>query len=195
METADELANTLALVGMPAEEARIHAQRIVDGVARYPISGFRVLTPEGITREIVIVEYEFGENGYSIDNAKPREVPDFQPTDHGGSQCDQENLLFLARAFEIAEAAVPHLWLNPDNDLIGKLTSPRQHLNTLNEFWWLSRWNLGFTAVPNYELNPACSMNVDWRLTWRFWPDIDLHVNLEVKRRIFDVLRSAQGQS
>jgi hypothetical protein len=190
----DDIETALRFVGIEESAARTHALRIVEGLARFPIEGFRLLRPQPLTPEIPIAEYEFGKTGYSVNNAKPSDAPKYTPTDHGGSQCEQENLLFLARAFEIAASAIPDLWQNPDADLVGKVTAPRQHSDTLSEWWWLSRWSAGFTAAPNVKLNPACAKDVDWRLSWTFWPDTHLHVNLEVKRRIGDVLRAAQGE-
>jgi hypothetical protein len=144
-----------------------------------------------------LIEYEFGTTGYSIDRAHPLDAPNFRPSAHGGTQLNRENLLLLARVSEVARSCAADIWLNPDDDLKGKFTSPNQHLDTLNEFWWLSRWRPSWTKLEqNKSINSACGMDVDWRLRWDLGFGASLIVNLEVKRRAGgDVLRFAQGKS
>ena len=196
LPTVKELERAFTLARIPSAEARSHAVRMADDLTRFPIEGFRLLPLDCVSAEIGLVEYQFGRTAYSINNAKPEDAPRFKPSDHGGTQLDRENLLFLARASQIAHATTPELWLKPDAELTGQVTSPRQHLDTLNEFWWLSRWRPGATIERAYQLNPKCGMNIDWRLSWDMGFGSPLTVNLEVKRRVGgDVLRSVQGCS
>lgn len=178
------LKEHLSLAGVAnADEA---AKRILEDVARFGMEDFRLGEKFPVPRGVV-VEYTFGRTGYSIDNAHPQRAPDFYPSDHGGTQLNSDNIRFFLRVSEIAGEIVPDLWLNPDSNLIGKIRTPRQHLDSLNEFWWLSRWNRPFTVQPNYRMHNHCDLDVDWRLTW----DFGLHalsVNMDAKRRC-DVLR------
>ncbi len=92
------------------------------------------------------------------------------------------------RVSEIARELVPELWLRPNDDLVGKVKAAHQHLDTLNEFWWLSRWINPFKSQANYHMHADSGLDVDWRLTWDFGQS-SISVNLEAKRRR-DVLRS-----
>ena len=193
---AEQFERALMFAQIPNPEAHTHASRMLDDLTRFPIEGFQLLHPVPISPVEGIIEYEFGRTAYSIDNAKPEDAPDFNPSDHGGTQLDRENILFLARTFEIARSVVPDLWLKPTADLIGQITAPRQHLDTLNEFWWLSRWRPGAKIERSIRINPQCGMDVDWQLSWDMGIGNPLVVNLEVKRRVgCDVLRFAQGGS
>lgn len=195
LPTIENLVRALVTVHIPQTDAHIHALRVFDDLKRFHIEGFRMLNPVFATPVDQIFEYEFGKTAYSIDNAKPEQSPDFLPTAHGGTQLDRENLLYLVRTSEIAHAMVPEFWLNPDTELIGQLTSPKQHLNTLNEFWWLSRWLKPARIERGKKINPACGKDIDWQLTWEMGFGKPLVINLEVKRRIWDIIRLAQHGS
>ncbi len=191
--TIEALTNALIFAGLPKAEAIAHAGRILDDLARFPIEGFRLENPVRVSEAESIIEYSFGKTAYSIDNARPENSPVFQHSDHGGTQLDRENLLYFLRVSEIARSVVPELWLKPDTDLIGQVTSPRQHLDALNEFWWLSRWRKPSRIDRAQQTNPVCKKDVDWQLTWEMGFGSPLIVNLEIKRRTgADVLRLAQ---
>jgi hypothetical protein len=189
--TIADLEKALADAGISQDEVSARAATLLEDLERYRISEVRLLRPFS-TRKGLVVEYEFGKTAYSVDNARPDASPNFKESDHGGSQLNRDNLLFLVRSADIARELVPDMWLHPDADLKGKLRSPRQHLDTLNEFWWLSRWKRGAKIKPNQRINPKCGMDVDWQMTWDFGLPPPLTVNVEVKRRV-DVLRMAQG--
>ena len=186
-----DLQKALTCAGIPPIEVPVLAGILMADLERFGISDLRLMPSP--TPLCPIMEYEIGETGYSVHKARPENSPDFKPTDHGGSQLNRDNLLFLVRAAEIARTLVPDIWLHPNADLKGKLKSPKQHLDTLNEFWWLSRWKPDATIAPNQQINPKCGKDVDWKLSWDFGFQ-PLTVNLEVKRRVIDVLRMAQGQ-
>lgn len=190
LQTQQHLKESLGFLGFPLAEAERHATLLQTDLERFDIKEFRLLRPVPTGRGF-IVEYSFGPGSYSINNARPARCPDFRPTDHGGTQVDRENLLFLVRTAEVARAAVPGLWLNPDEKL--KQRFRHRHLDTLTEFWWLSRFRAADAVKSDQRVNPECNKDVDWKLSWQQRDGRSLTVNLEVKRRIGDVLRFAQG--
>jgi hypothetical protein len=175
----------LSIAGVAYAEAA--ANQLLEDVMRFGMKDFR-LGRTFPTELGAVVEYTFGDTAYSIDNAHPERAPDFNPSDHGGTQLNSENILVFLRVSEIARELVPELWLRPDDDLIGRVRAARQHLDTLNEFWWLSRWIKPYKAKPSYNMHADSNLNVDWRLTWDFGLS-SISVNLDAKRRC-DVLRS-----
>jgi hypothetical protein len=185
LPTLEELR--LALATADVGYADTAAVQLLEDIDRFGISEFR-LGRRFPTSLGTIVEYTFGENGYDIENADPKRAPQFRQSDHGGTQLNSENILVFLRASELARKLAPTVWLQPTDDLRGKISSARQHLDTLNEFWWLSRWIGSFEVHPNFKMHPDSDLDVDWRLTWDFGLNSLLSVNLEIKRRI-DVLR------
>jgi hypothetical protein len=167
--------------------ADVAAIQLLDDIARFGMNDFK-LGRKFPTELGAVVEYTFGNTGYSIEKASPQNAPNFMPSDHGGTQLDSENILLFLRVSEIARELVPELWLRPNDDLVGKIKTAHQHLDTLNEFWWLSRWINPFKSQANYHMHTDSGLDVDWRLTWDFGLS-SISVNLEAKRRR-DVLRS-----
>jgi len=186
LPTVQSLRKALATADVAYAEAA--AIQLFDDITRFGMSEFKLgrMFP---TEQGTVVEYTFGKNAYSIENAKPKKAPQFRPSDHGGTQLNSENILVFLRTSELARKLVPTIWLQPTDDLRGKISSPSQHLDTLNEFWWLSRWNGSFEAIPSFKMHTDSALDVDWRLTWDFGLNTFLSVNLEVKRRM-DVLRT-----
>lgn len=174
------LTDALALAGVSTNLAMEGATRLLADIARFRIDAFRLgeryQTPLG-----PVVEYLFGKTGYSINNACPENTPHFKPSEYGGTQLDSENILLFFRVSEIAYELIPHIWLNPNEDFAGKVRASGQHLDTLNEVWWLSRWSGTFEIEPNFHL--VADRDVDWRLTWDFGLGQRLSANVEVKRR------------
>ena len=187
--TLQQLDAYLIEAGLADEQADVYARYIFDDVTRFDLAEFRLLVPYR-TPKGPVVEYEFGKTAYSIENAWPSDAPDFKKTGYGGSQLNRENILYLGRVSEVAREVVPTLWLQPDRELLGKISSPRQHLNTLSEFWWLSRWKGGAGVSPNRKINPNCELDIDWQLSWTLGLGPPVTVNLEVKRRLCDLGRT-----
>jgi hypothetical protein len=190
MPTLESLREALSAAGVAYADTA--AVQLLADIGRFGMSKFR-LGRKFPTELGTVVEYTFGKNAYSIENANPKRAPQFMPSDHGGTQLNSENILVFLRASELARKLAPTIWLQPSDDLRGKITSSSQHLDTLNEFWWLSRWNGSFEATPNFKMHSDSDLDVDWRLTWNFGLNTFLSVNLEVKRRM-DVLRTG-GES
>lgn len=94
-----------------------------------------------------------------------------------GSSLTRGNLLRLSQVVVLGRQWLTGLWPTAfANQLLGA-----EHLDTLNEIWWLKFWR-GLTAVQRGpKLNPSCP-DADWMLTMRDGL-ADCSINLEVKRR------------
>lgn len=183
----EALGEALEIAGVAPDSAREGAARVLDDIRRFGLAGFR-LGERFQTRLGPVVEYVFGSTAYSIENARPQNAPNFRQSAYGVTQLNSENILFLYRVSEIAHQFIPELWLNPSEDLRGKVGAPKQHLDSLNEIWWLACWKGAFSVQPDVRLIEGSEMDIDWRLAWDFGFGSELAVNLEVKRRA-DIFR------
>ena len=148
---------------------------------------FRILP----TREIAdpatgllfkVVEYVFGPTGHDVDQA----APGFQKDPHfiDGTALDRESLSRFGQISEIGHTVIPHLWLG-NKALCERLHTPTQHLDTLNEVWWLSRWHGVIPDSVEMEFSllggvKKQSPTVDWRFRVL---EGAITINLEVKNR------------
>lgn len=129
-----------------------------------------------------IVEYVFGPSGHDLDQA----APGFKKDPHfiDGTGLDRESLSRFAKISETGHTIIPRLWLG-NKTLRERVRTPTQHLDTLNEVWWLSRW---YGVIPDsvemeYPLlggSKKRTPTVDWRFRVL---DGALTINLEVKNR------------
>ena len=171
MKRAAWLSGDLAKLGMP--EFRILPTRWVEAIA-------------GV--HIPLVEYRFGFSGFSIEQAHDPLRPQKDSSHMEGSGLDREDLLYLSKVSEIGHTIIPDMWL-ADRRLAEDVRRPSQHLDTLNEVWWLSRWHgidAGSVTREGLIRNDAENMKksipstVDWKFTV-----LGSHVtiNLSVKNR------------
>ncbi len=134
-----------------------------------------------------IPEYFFGDTGFNINNAE--NSADNVAEWLGGTGLDRGNLQLFSKISRLARDLIPHYW-HTDENLRCDLRNPPQHLNTVEEIWWLDRWLVLQDIVKGYRLIPGSKVDVDWRLEL---PG-RLHVNLEVKRVPSDCVRHARGK-
>lgn len=129
-----------------------------------------------------IVEYVFGPSGHDLDQA----APGFKKDPHfiEGTGLDRESLSRFAQISETGHTVIPQLWLG-NKTLRERVRTPTQHLDTLNEVWWLSRWQ---GVIPD-SVEMECALlggpkkrtpTVDWRFRVL---DGAVTINLEVKNR------------
>jgi hypothetical protein len=108
---------------------------------------------------IPIPEYHFGETGFSINNAENAEenVAEW----FGGTGLDRGNLQLLSRVSLIARQLIPNYW-RQSMSLRHALRNPPQHLNTVEEVWWLNRWHGAENIKMNHRLVDGSGADVDW---------------------------------
>ena len=133
--------------------------------------------------DIAIPEYHFGKTRHSIDAAEHANVIKVEWM--GGTGLDRGHLQFFSRVSEIARKVIPHYWLKPCK-LRDSLRNPTQHLDTIEEIWWLDRWKIPENIKSSVKLKHDSAADVDWTFTVGGGA---LTVNLEVKRLAGDCVR------
>ncbi len=133
----------------------------------------------------------------SIDSERPTTTSNRQPIHSTfpkdvrlmeGTHLNRGELGYFGKVAEIGHTVIPKLWL-ANRELRERLRLPTQHLDTLNEVWWLSRWH-GIDP-DSVELEPLVRRNaenlskrtpatMDWRLTVL---GRQVAINLSVKNR------------
>jgi predicted AAA+ superfamily ATPase len=128
-----------------------------------------------------LVEYVPGKTDHDLDQAEPDFPKDSRFID--GTAFSRESLARLAQVSEIGHTVIPHLWLG-SKELRDRVRAPTQHFDTLNEVWWLSRWQ---GVIPESVVYEACLLGDEGGLPcvdWRFQVlDGAVTINLEVKNR------------
>jgi len=185
-EIAAYLRETRAL-SEPDVERR--AAFLAEDILRIGMKDFALCPLELITRpdtgeKYMLVEYTFGSVPFSIENAKDSFRLRLTVHEMGGSGLDREQLLYLSRVFEIARTLIPEHWF-ADKKLLAEIREPGRHLFTLNEIWWLARWNhfVEHGLVREYHQNPQSTKTVDWHFPLTVWGR-QWFFNLEIKGRV-----------
>ena len=151
----------------------------------YPVpsvSGRLIATP--------LPEYHFGDTGFSVQKAR-NSHNDFS-TWIGGTGLDRGHLQFFSKVSQIGHSLIPELW---PKKLRAELRNPTQHLDTLDEVWWLGSWS-GIENIRHAEhIKPGVADDIDWQFTIGSAGSVSgLQVNLEVKRLKSDNTRQARGR-
>jgi hypothetical protein len=132
----------------------------------------------GRVRSLHLGEYHLGDTGFSVEKAtNGRDNP---ATWRSGAGLSWGHLEFFSLVSLLGHHVIPDLWLS-NSALRSKLRNPKQHLDTLEEVWWLGRWRqLKKRGISmDKKLRPTSKRNVDWQLQL---PVSGVTVNLEVKR-------------
>lgn len=160
--------------------------------------GFETLTINGrpcqfmeehLGSQIWIPEYHFGNTGFSIDLAEQADV--IKTEWFGGTGLDRGHLQQFSKVSLVARNLIPHLWQTPGK-LRHSLRDPAQHLNTVEEIWWLDRWINPQAIRSSIKLRKDSDKDVDWVFTLG---NGSIVVNLEVKRLVGDCMRHVRGRS
>lgn len=154
----------------------------------FRILPMRWIEPPGSGLRFPLVEYRFGNSDHDLNRADnplkaPRNVNAMT-----GRGLDREDLLYLSKISEIGHTLIPEIWPSLPS-LQANLRLATQHLDTLNEVWWLSRWHgidrgsvkhEHVARIDERNLAKKSPSRVDWKFTM-LGGQITLH--LEVKNR------------
>jgi len=188
----------LRLGSLDCAEASRRALILSDDIKRIGFETFRLSCqpypiPSMDVRRVIPVplpEYHFGDTGFSVQNA--RNTHDDFAKWIGGTGLDRGHLQFFSKVSEMGHRIIPQIWLGA-RKLRLELRNPSQHLDTLEEVWWLGRW-LGMKEIRyGKPMRDDLTPDVDWQFVianTSFFPG--LKVNLEVKRLKKDNLRHSQ---
>ena len=144
-----------------------------------------------------LVEYEIGDTTNRVANATNPTFDDLRPPvlkEMGGSELEHASLSFKSKVCEIGAQVLKTHW---PQRFLTRLRDRCQHLNVINEVWWLARFPEARNAHPSVKLNKenVSDKNVDWAFAWQTGrtPTRGFTVNLEVKRRPNDIVRKIHG--
>lgn len=199
--TEGELAQALTVTNFLSPEGVQQRSRLLhQNLIRLQIQGFRLLPvqiyPSNNTRpEIRVAEYEFGPVSFNLENAKDPTHVRRTVQEMTGTAINREDVLYFSKICEMAHRLIPNLWCS-DRRLLQDVTLPSQHLDTLNEIWWLGRWEGLEEKFLEREVSllPSSAKTVDWRFRL---PNVNgsWTVNLEVKRIISSIGARAYGKN
>ena len=142
----------------------------------------------GAVLSLPIPEYRFGDTGFSINNAE--NAVENKAEWFGGTGLDRGHLQFFSRISLIARELIPKYWHRP-GALRRALRNPPQHLNTVEEIWWLDRWIGAENIEAGRRLVAGSDSDVDWTFSLGSGA---IRLNLEVKRILSDCVRHARGK-
>jgi hypothetical protein len=174
---------------LPEIEVQRRARLLHQDLIRLQIEGFRLLPvqmyPGSATRpEIRVSEYEFGPVRFGLENAHDPASVRKTVEEMAGTAISREDILYLSQICTLAHRIIPRSWMT-DHKLMENVRLPSQHLDTLNEIWWLGRWSGVDEKLLQREacILPRPGKTIDWQFqlvvgnaTWT--------INLEVKRII-----------
>lgn len=133
--------------------------------------------------------YTLGEVRNSVDNADPSSSKDelfhVRNFDAPGLAYGELHWLFLIA--QEARQTIPKLWQN-DEELRKNIAdrSRKKHFNTLNEIFWIARWNAINTDFVRSEckLAPGLGGSVDWQAPVKVLNSDSFNLNIEVKNLV-----------
>jgi hypothetical protein len=125
----------------------------------------------------VPIHYLIPDTGWTVNRKEPSHALEGTHLDHG-------DLVRLSKACDIGRRLVRNEW--PTRFQHG-LKNPVQHLDTINEVWWLSRF-VNPTDIQKADRASRGGPLPDWCFTVK-GGNTAVRVNLEVKRRCGDIKR------
>lgn len=192
-----QIETLLKLGSIDDAEAHRRASVLADDIEHIGFDTFqlscRPYPVPSADRQIVatpLAEYQFGDTGFSVHKA--RNSHDDFSTWIGGTGLDRGHLQFFSKVSQIGHSLIPELW---PKKLRSELRNPTQHLDTLEEVWWLGCWS-GIENIRRAEhIKPGVANDIDWQFTiGRAGSLFGLKVNLEVKRLKSDNTRQTRGR-
>jgi hypothetical protein len=195
--SSQQIETLLKLGSLGDNEAHQRASMLADDIEQIGFSTFQlscrlypVPSPNGQIVATPLAEYQFGDTGFSVHKA--RNSHDDFSTWIGGTGLDRGHLQFFSKVSQIGRSLIPELW---PQKLRAELRNPTQHLDTLEEVWWLGCWS-GIENIRRAEhIKPGAAEDIDWQFTIGSTGfSSGLKVNLEVKRLKSDNTRQARGR-
>ena len=197
MNISQQIETLLKLGSLGDDEARRRApilardiEQIGFGTFQLSCRPYPVPSANGQIVATPLPEYQFGDTGFSVHKAR-NSHDDFSRW-IGGTGLDRGHLQFFSKVSQIGHSLIPELW---PKKLRAELRNPTQHLDTLEEVWWLGCWS-GIENIRRAgHIKPGVADDIDWQFTIGSAGCLaGLKVNLEVKRLKSDNTRQARGR-
>jgi hypothetical protein len=194
---AQQIETLLKLGSMDDAEAHRRASVLADDIEQIGFDTFQlscrpypVPSVDGLIIATPLPEYHFGDTGFSVQKA--RNSDDDFPTWIGGTGLDRGHLQFFSKVSQLGHTLIPQFW---PKKLRAELRNPTQHLDTLEEVWWLGCWS-GMENIRRAErMRSDFAEDIDWQFTiGNTGFSSALKVNLEVKRLKSDNTRQARDR-
>ncbi|OYW78242.1 MAG: hypothetical protein B7Z37_00090 [Verrucomicrobia bacterium 12-59-8] len=191
MINEDSIFELLKLSGVPPEKARQRSVWLTEDLVWIDFDVFQCTPANSPFRDpqtgqvVPVVEYEFGTTQFSVNNAENLE--DKRSIAIGGAGLNRGSLRWFSIVSELGRKLLPNHWLKCKK-LRNALRSPAQHLDTLNEVWWLGRFPAAVDVMPCFQMMPP--KDIDWRFRLS---GSDTWINIEVKNRPGDISRHVHG--
>ena len=123
------------------------------------------------------IQYHIPDTGWTVNRKDPRNALE-------GTHLDYGDLLRLSKVCEIGRSLVPNDWPHRFAD---QLNNPSEHLDTVNEVWWLGRFN-NPKDVKKLDAKGNKCASPDWSFSVQSG-EVPLRLHVEVKRRCSDIKR------
>lgn len=180
-ETLEGIFRLLCL-RLPMDVAAARAPMVVEDMATI---GFPVVLEvhRGIAGWLhecglrIPIQYHITDTGWTVNRRDPRHALE-------GSHLDKGDLLRLSKVCELGRSLLPDDWPRRFAD---QLNNPSEHLDAVNEIWWLGRFNAP-QEVKKLDQKPQKVPSPDWSFSVRLEGTI-VNLRVEVKRRCSDIKR------
>lgn len=181
-QTQEEVIFGLLCLRLPEEIAARRAPMVTEDMAaiRFPL---RLEVQRGLSGWLherglrIPIQYKIADTRHSIDHQDTNQALE-------GSHLTQGDLVRLSKACEIGRSILPNEW---PQRFAGQLRNPREHLDSVNELWWLGRFN-NPENVDKSDKKSNKRPSPDWSFTVSSG-ESSLRLNVEVKRRCSDIKR------
>jgi hypothetical protein len=181
-QTLEEVILGLLRLRLPEEVAARRASIVAEDrtTIGFPL---RLEVQRGIARWLhqrglrIPIQYHVPDTDWTLNRKDPRHALE-------GTHLDKGDLLRLSKVCELGRAHLPNDWPHRFAD---QLNNPSEHLDALNEVWWLGRFR-DPTNVKKLDTKTQKVSSPDWSFSVRYDGAL-VPLRVEVKRRCSDIKR------
>ena len=181
-QTLEEVIFRLLCLRLEEEVAARRAPMVVEDMATigFPL---RLEVERGIAKWLhqrglrIPIQYHIPNTGWTVNQFDPRNALE-------GSHLDKGDLLRLSKVCELGRSLLPNDWPHRFRD---QLNNPSEHLDAVNEVWWLGRFNAP-TLVKKLDTKTQKVSSPDWSFSVQCEGN-SCKLRVEVKRRCSDIKR------
>ena len=178
----DQVIQSLLLLRLPQDLAARRASIVVEDMNTigFPIN---LEMQRGVTKHLhqrglhIPIHYRIQNTGWSINKKDPRHALE-------GTHLNLGDLLRLTKVCELGRSLLPNEW---PHKFRNQFTNPSEHLDAVNELWWLGRFK-NPKNVKKLDLINQNGPSPDWAFSLDCM-GTTLNFNVEVKRRCSDLKR------
>jgi hypothetical protein len=180
--TLEEVILGLLCLRLPEEVAARRASMVAEDMAAIGFS-LRLEVQRGSAQWLrqrglrIPIQYYIPDTGWTVNRKDSRHALE-------GTHLDKGDLLRLSKVCELGRTLLPNDWPHRFAD---QLNNPSEHLDAVNEVWWLGRFK-DPTDVKKLDTKTQETSSPDWSFSVRY-EGTTLRLRVEVKRRCSDIKR------